>query len=82
MAAVELVKDKATREPFDPGAGVGAHLAKRALEHGLIVRAIGDVIAFSPPLVISAAELELLVARFARALDETAEWVGGLAKVA
>ena len=84
MAAVELVKDKATREPFDAKAGVGAHLGKRALEHGLIVRAIGDVIAFSPPLVITEAELGLLLSRFESALNDTAEWVGaaGLAKVA
>ena len=84
MAAVELVKDKATREPFDAKAGVGAYLGKRALEHGLIVRAIGDVIAFSPPLVITEAELGLLLSRFENALNDTAEWVGaaGLARVA
>ena len=84
MAAVELVKDKATGEPFDPQAGIGAYFSKRALEHGLIVRAIGDVIAFSPPLVISEAEIQLLLTRFECAINDTADWVGGagLAKVA
>ena len=48
------------------------------------MRAIGDVIAFSPPLVITEAELGLLLSRFESALNDTAEWVGaaGLAKVA
>ena len=84
MAAVELVKDKATREPFDPKAGVGAYLGKRTMENGLIIRAIGDVIAFSPPLVITEPEIDLVLERFEKALNDTANWVGkeGLAKVA
>ena len=84
MAAVELVKDKATKEPFDAKTGVGAHLGKRAMEHGLIIRSIGDVIAFSPPLVITEEEIGLVLERFEKALNETVSWVGkeGLAKVA
>lgn len=84
MAAVELVKNKETKEPFDATAGIGAYLAKRAMEHGLIVRAIGDVIAFSPPLVITAAEIELLLSRFEHALNDTTRRISeeGLAKVA
>ena len=34
----------------------------------------GDVIAFSPPLVIAEAEIDLLVERTARALDDTLRW--------
>jgi len=80
VAGVELVRDKATKEPFDPGLGVAAGLAKRAEAHGLIVRALADTIAFSPPLVITEAEVAMMVDRFGRALDETweavrTEWV-------
>ncbi len=75
VAAVELVRDKQTKDSFAPASGVGAYLAKRAEAHGLILRAMpGDVIAFSPPLIISAADIEELIERFQRALDDTHAW--------
>lgn len=49
--------------------GQGRECARLAEEEGLIVRAIGDTIAFCPPLVISASEVDELHRRFARALD-------------
>ena len=49
---------------------------RRAQEHGLITRSLsGDVIAFSPPLIISEAEIDALLERTARALDDTLAWV-------
>jgi len=71
VGAVELVEDKATKAPFDPAVGAGAFLAKRALHHGLILRALGESIAFCPPLIISEAEIDLMLERFALALDDT-----------
>ncbi len=79
VAGVELVRDKATKEPFDPAHGVAAHCVARAAEHGVILRALaGDTVAFSPPLVITEEEIDMLCERFARALDDTARWVGDL----
>ena len=75
VGAVELVRDKATNQPFDPTQGVGAYLGKRAEANGLIVRPLGDSIAFSPPLVITAAEIEEMLGSFGRALEETWAWV-------
>jgi 4-aminobutyrate---pyruvate transaminase len=74
LAGVELMsmKDEGkTRLPFDPKLKVGPLCARIAEEHGLIVRAIGDTIAFCPPLIISEAEIEEMLLRFRRALDET-----------
>ena len=51
IGAVELVRDKQTKEIFDPKLGVPAYCVKRAQEHGLIIRAIVNSIAFCPPLV-------------------------------
>jgi 4-aminobutyrate--pyruvate transaminase len=84
LAGVELVKDKATKTPFDPKEGVGARLAARAQEHGLILRAMVDTIALCPPLIISAEEIEEMLRRFGRALDDTAKALAetGLASVA
>jgi len=59
LAAVELVADKATREPF-PDGRAGALVRRGCLERGLIVRAMGDVIAMCPPLVIGEAEVDAL----------------------
>ena len=84
MGAVELVRDKDTKAPFDPVHGVGAYLGKRAMEYGLIVRTIGETIAFSPPLIVTDEEIDLILERFGRALNDTQAWVHreGLAKVA
>jgi 4-aminobutyrate--pyruvate transaminase len=71
IGAVELVADKTTGTSFDPSAGVGPFLTKRAHHHGLILRALGDSIAFCPPLIISEAEIDLMFERFALALDDT-----------
>ena len=38
-------------------------------------RALGDRIAFSPPLIISEAEIDAIFDRFAAALNETADWI-------
>jgi 4-aminobutyrate--pyruvate transaminase len=78
IGALELVRDKATRANFDPKAGAGAYLVKRAQHHGAILRNMpGDVIAFSPPLVITEPEVDALLACAARALDDTLAMLRG-----
>ncbi len=71
VGAIELVQNKATKAPFDPAEGVGAFLSKRAHHHGVILRPLGDSIAFCPPLIINEAEIDLMLERFALALDDT-----------
>ncbi len=75
IGAIELVADKTTKTPFDPNKGVGLFLAKRAHHHGVIIRALGDNIAFCPPLIIKEDEIDLMFERFGRALDDTLEMV-------
>ncbi|MCW9040548.1 MAG: aspartate aminotransferase family protein [Rhodospirillales bacterium] len=77
VAGVEMVADKETRAPFDPARGVGPYLVRRAQHHGMIVRALGDTIAFSPPLVIGKDRLDEMMAIFSKALDDTLAWVEG-----
>jgi len=71
IGAIELVKDKAGKESFPPAAGLGAKAAAACQKHGVILRAMGDTLAFSPPLIISAAQIHDLLARVERALDDT-----------
>ncbi len=76
IAGIELAADPAKRQPFPPERGVGAYLVKRAQEHGLILRTMaGDIIAFSPPLIISDTEIDDLLERFDRALRDTTDWI-------
>ncbi|MEJ2120396.1 MAG: aspartate aminotransferase family protein [Alphaproteobacteria bacterium] len=75
IGAVELVKDKKTKESFAPPGKVGAQCAKFAQSHGLITRAIGDTMAFSPPLVISEDEIDEMFDRFAKAIKDTQDWI-------
>jgi 4-aminobutyrate--pyruvate transaminase len=72
IAGVELVADKETKAKFDPVGKVGAQVFSRAHGNGLIVRAIGDVIAFCPPLIITESQVHEMVERFKVTLDETA----------
>jgi L-2,4-diaminobutyrate transaminase len=69
IAAVELVQEREPLQPFEPERRVGLRLHEILLEEGLICRAIGDALAFSPPLVISEAEVDEACARFGRGLE-------------
>ena len=71
IGAVELVADKVTKAPFDPKLAIGGLLAKRAHHHGVIIRALGDSIAFCPPLIIKEEEIDLMLERFGMALADT-----------
>jgi 4-aminobutyrate---pyruvate transaminase len=75
IAAVELVADRASKAKFDPPGKAGLYLSERAHEQGLIIRAIQDSIAFCPPLIITEAQVDEVVARFARSLNETQTWI-------
>ncbi|MBC8131005.1 MAG: aspartate aminotransferase family protein [Rhizobiaceae bacterium] len=77
IAAVELVADKATKAKFDPVGKAGGYLFNKGHEHGVIIRAIGDQIAFCPPLIIAEAEVMDIIDRFGRALDDTATFLRG-----
>ena len=75
IAAVELVADKASKAKFEPPGKVGLYLFERAHEHGLIIRAVQDSIAFCPPLIITPAQVDDVVRRFEHALADTQSWV-------
>ncbi|MBD9666113.1 aspartate aminotransferase family protein [Variovorax sp. VRV01] len=68
IGAIELYADPAKRTPFGPAQKAGARLAELALAQGLIVRAMGDSIAFCPPLIITAGQIDDMFARFGRAM--------------
>ena len=62
IAAVELVQDPATRQPFPWEDQRGAQVCRFALEHGVWLRPLGNVIVIMPPLNISTEQLEQIIA--------------------
>ena len=61
MVGIELVHDKATREPFDPRLRIGAEICQRIRNHGVILRPLGDVIVLMPPLAMGVNDLRTIV---------------------
>jgi len=74
IGAAEIVKEKMPRVPFEASLGVGAYCAGACQEAGLIVRAMGDSMAFCPPLIISEDQVHEMFDKFAIGLDKTLEW--------
>jgi len=76
LGGVELVADKKTRRLFDPKQSVGVNCVANLHRHGVINRAVGgDVIAFCPPLIVTAQEINAIFDIMEKALDETETWV-------
>ena len=73
MAGIELVRDKASREPYGWEEKVGIRVIKAARKMGVIIRPLGDVIVLMPPLSISAAELDQLLSVSLRAIRQITE---------
>jgi L-2,4-diaminobutyrate transaminase len=71
LAALEFAADKVTKAPFDPARKVGPKISAACLEEGMIARAMphGDMLGFAPPLVITPAEVDQIVAMAKRAVD-------------
>ncbi len=76
FAAVELVKDKTTRERLAPDSAAAVVCREAAIAGGLMVRATGDAMIMAPPLICTIEEIDTLVDTFAAALDATADHYG------
>ncbi len=61
--ALEIVEDKKTKKSFDAKKRLGYAIYKEALKRGLLLRPLGDVIYFNPPLTIGEKDMEEAVRR-------------------
>jgi adenosylmethionine-8-amino-7-oxononanoate aminotransferase len=68
--AIELVKDRATKARFPDSLALGVKVGRRALEHGLLCRFDPHWIAFGPPLVVTAEQIDDMVAILELSLGE------------
>ncbi|CAH0992329.1 Putrescine--pyruvate aminotransferase [Sinobacterium norvegicum] len=73
VAAIELVKNKNSREKIADDSAAAVFCRDQAINNGLMVRAVGDAMVTAPPMVSSKDEIDQLVQRLHRALDATAK---------
>jgi putrescine aminotransferase len=71
LGALELVADKKTRAPFEPADQTGALCRDIAADLGLVMRAVGDSMIISPPLIMRRNQIDDLVALVLKSLDDT-----------
>ena len=71
MGAVQLVQDKAAAAPFPPERELGMVCRGHCFGNGLIMRAVGDRMIVAPPLVITGAQIDAMMALIRRCLDLT-----------
>jgi putrescine aminotransferase len=75
IGAVELTADRRTRKFFEKNGRVGMICRDFCISNGLIMRATRDTMLFSPPLSITQAEIDILVARFVKSVGQTYDQV-------
>jgi L-2,4-diaminobutyrate transaminase len=75
LAAIEFVADRGTKRSFAPASKVGARLSAAARKRGLITRAMphGDILGFAPPLVLTKADADQIVAITRDAVNEVTQ---------
>ncbi|MGB8956840.1 MAG: adenosylmethionine--8-amino-7-oxononanoate transaminase [Tumebacillaceae bacterium] len=61
MIGIELVKDKATKAEYEWQDKIGLIVSRRSAELGMIIRPLGNVVVFMPPLASSIEELDEMV---------------------
>ncbi|PHV12540.1 aspartate aminotransferase family protein [Chitinimonas sp. BJB300] len=76
VAGMQLTEDKASRKRFANGGDIGLKCRDYCFKNNLIMRATGDRMLLSPPLVINKTEIDELVEKAARCIDLTARDLG------
>ena len=71
LGALELVKDKENFIKFDKDAGAGSICRSHCFDNNLIMRAVGDAMIISPPLILEKSEIDIFIERAFMCLDLT-----------
>jgi adenosylmethionine-8-amino-7-oxononanoate aminotransferase len=69
IAGIELVRDRATKEPYPWAEKRGIRVCQHALEQGVWLRPLGNVIVIMPPLAISMEEIDRIAAAVERGIE-------------
>ena len=71
LGALELVKDKENFIKFDKDVGAGSICRTHCFDNNLIMRAVGDAMIISPPLILTKPEIDIFIERAFKCLDLT-----------
>jgi putrescine aminotransferase len=71
VGALEIVRDKTARERFPKELGAGMRCRDICVDNGLVMRAVGDTMIVSPPLIVQDAHIDELVEKAWKCLDLT-----------
>ena len=75
IGAIELVANKSTGQAFKDG-NVGAYAMQACQNNGMITRAVaGSSLAFCPPLIVTESQIDEMVEKTAKSLDQTLDFV-------
>jgi adenosylmethionine-8-amino-7-oxononanoate aminotransferase len=69
IVAFELTCDGNRNTPFDPSLRVGLRAYRTALERGVLLRPLGDILYWMPPYCIDDEQLALLAGTTRAAID-------------
>ena len=69
MGAIEIVSDKATKARFEPAGDAAVVVRDHAIANGMMLRATGDTMIMSPPLIWTRDTIDMACERILRALD-------------
>ncbi|HJZ42658.1 MAG TPA: aminotransferase class III-fold pyridoxal phosphate-dependent enzyme, partial [Hyphomicrobiaceae bacterium] len=83
--AVELVRDRGSKEPFDPRHRLHARIKQEAMARGLMVYPMGgtidgvrgDHVLLAPPFIATAGDIDTIVERLGEAIDSSIASVPG-----
>lgn len=70
IGALEIVRDKQAKLPFEAGNNMAATVQEGAARHGVLIRGIRDAVAVSPPLIIELGQIDELFDAVSKGLDE------------
>lgn len=70
MIGIELMQDKAAKQPYPPAWRMGHRVCMKTREYGLIIRPLGDVVVFMPPLASTVEEIEKMLEIIYQAIAE------------
>ena len=76
VGAIEIVSDKDSRERFHKDLGAGSRCRDFCVNNGLVMRAVGDTMIVSPPLIVEDKHIDELVEKAWKCLDLTAKSIG------
>ncbi|MFT5648968.1 MAG: adenosylmethionine-8-amino-7-oxononanoate aminotransferase [Yoonia sp.] len=69
MGALEAVKDKDTKTPFDGSLSVSERIANACTDQGLICRPLGQAIVLCPPFIMTPAHMDEMFGKLEKAID-------------